>query len=224
MCGIRANRQPPRRPSLSSLTVRTGNPHSGGPAARSTFSCSHAVQLAWSHPTAGVPNSCSCRVGPGEANILGIRTRVPSRRPTRRRFALRTVCIPSPRTRRTGMQPSRETLGFETASVFLVDSLAFCQTAAHVLQSDNGLTDQAKEQLMTLKRSGRFIGGRFFLLVGLLCCTFGCGTLRNVEQWKCDNWGCCHFGTKPQYPVIIAPSPIPPYAPPGMSTCQPPCN
>ncbi len=25
----------------------------------------------------------------------------------------------------------------------------------------------------------------------------GCKTVRNIEQWKCDNWGLCHFGIKP---------------------------
>lgn len=25
----------------------------------------------------------------------------------------------------------------------------------------------------------------------------GCGALRGIEQWKCDNWGMCHFGVTP---------------------------
>lgn len=25
----------------------------------------------------------------------------------------------------------------------------------------------------------------------------GCGFLRNIEQWKCDNMGMCHFGITP---------------------------
>ena len=25
----------------------------------------------------------------------------------------------------------------------------------------------------------------------------GCRTVSGVEQWKCDNWGMCHFGIKP---------------------------
>ena len=28
----------------------------------------------------------------------------------------------------------------------------------------------------------------------------GCGTLRNIEQWKCDNLGMCHFGITPSLP------------------------
>jgi len=25
----------------------------------------------------------------------------------------------------------------------------------------------------------------------------GCGVVRNIEQWKCDNFGMCHFGITP---------------------------
>lgn len=28
----------------------------------------------------------------------------------------------------------------------------------------------------------------------------GCGFLRNIEQWKCDNMGMCHFGITPSVP------------------------
>jgi hypothetical protein len=42
------------------------------------------------------------------------------------------------------------------------------------------------------------------ILVGLLCGTGGCSTLRSVEQWKCDHWGMCHFGTTPT-PTASAP-------------------
>ncbi|TWU31360.1 hypothetical protein Poly41_62290 [Novipirellula artificiosorum] len=31
----------------------------------------------------------------------------------------------------------------------------------------------------------------------LLLSATGCGTIRGMEQWKCDNWGMCHFGTQP---------------------------
>jgi len=38
----------------------------------------------------------------------------------------------------------------------------------------------------------------------LLCTTpfflTGCGVLRNIEQWKCDNMGMCHFGITPSMP------------------------
>lgn len=28
----------------------------------------------------------------------------------------------------------------------------------------------------------------------------GCGAMRGIEQWKCDNWGMCHFGVTPSAP------------------------
>jgi hypothetical protein len=28
----------------------------------------------------------------------------------------------------------------------------------------------------------------------------GCGIVRSIEQWKCDNWGMCHFGIQPSNP------------------------
>lgn len=38
----------------------------------------------------------------------------------------------------------------------------------------------------------------------ILCTTplflTGCGALRNIEQWKCDNMGMCHFGITPSMP------------------------
>lgn len=35
------------------------------------------------------------------------------------------------------------------------------------------------------------------LLVTSSCLLTGCGALRSIEQWKCDNLGMCHFGVKP---------------------------
>lgn len=35
-------------------------------------------------------------------------------------------------------------------------------------------------------------------------CT-GCGTLRSIEQWKCDNWGMCMFGVQPSGSVPAIP-------------------
>ena len=37
------------------------------------------------------------------------------------------------------------------------------------------------------------------VLLPLLSVVFvgGCGALRGIEQWKCDNWGMCHFGVTP---------------------------
>jgi hypothetical protein len=29
----------------------------------------------------------------------------------------------------------------------------------------------------------------------------GCGTVRNIEQWKCDHLGMCHFGITPSLPA-----------------------
>jgi hypothetical protein len=28
----------------------------------------------------------------------------------------------------------------------------------------------------------------------------GCSAARSIEQWKCDNWGMCHFGIQPSQP------------------------
>jgi hypothetical protein len=36
-----------------------------------------------------------------------------------------------------------------------------------------------------------------FLMLSACVSATGCKSIRNVEQWKCDNWGLCHFGIKP---------------------------
>lgn len=36
----------------------------------------------------------------------------------------------------------------------------------------------------------------------------GCGTCRSVEQWKCDNWGWCHFA--PNRPGVYSPTSVQP--------------
>lgn len=51
----------------------------------------------------------------------------------------------------------------------------------------------------------------------------GCGMCRSVEQWKCDNWGMCHFA--PNRPGVYAPMSVQPtYGPPMAygSTVAPP--
>ncbi|MGV3486780.1 MAG: hypothetical protein ACO1RT_20360 [Planctomycetaceae bacterium] len=37
----------------------------------------------------------------------------------------------------------------------------------------------------------------FALLSSAAVLLTGCGALRNIEQWKCDHLGMCHFGTTP---------------------------
>ncbi len=49
------------------------------------------------------------------------------------------------------------------------------------------------------------------LSVGLVLCSMtGCGALRGIEQWKCDNWGMCHFA--PSRPGVYAPMAVQPSA------------
>ena len=36
----------------------------------------------------------------------------------------------------------------------------------------------------------------------------GCGMCRSVEQWKCDNWGMCHFA--PNRPGVYSPTSVQP--------------
>lgn len=41
---------------------------------------------------------------------------------------------------------------------------------------------------------------RYLLLLLLLLLSIGssgCGTLRAIEQYKCDRWGMCYFGIQP---------------------------
>ena len=91
-------------------------------------------------------------------------------------------------------------------------------------------------------------------VLSLIVCstTGGCSCLRSIEQWKCDNLGMCHFGTRPSnafyppynpatYPPANAPlpptavqpalpgvappmfvSPTPMNVPPSVSTPYPP--
>ena len=43
---------------------------------------------------------------------------------------------------------------------------------------------------------------RLLLLASLGASSSGCMALRNIEQWKCDNWGMCNFGTKPSASTV----------------------
>ncbi|MBM3964429.1 MAG: hypothetical protein FJ308_05095 [Planctomycetes bacterium] len=71
---------------------------------------------------------------------------------------------------------------------------------------------------------------RFLQLLALLAIVGlanGCATVRSIEQWKCDNWGMCHFAT--QRPAVYSPmavqpgyAPVPSVAPaPAMTYGQP---
>lgn len=43
--------------------------------------------------------------------------------------------------------------------------------------------------------------------------SIGCGMCRSIEQWKCDNWGMCHFA--PNRPGMYSPMSVQPtYGPP----------
>jgi hypothetical protein len=62
--------------------------------------------------------------------------------------------------------------------------------------------------------------GCILLVFGLFSCSSGCGTMRGVEQWKCDNWGMCHFGTQPS--AALPPLPPPQYSAPANPNGCPP--
>jgi hypothetical protein len=47
-----------------------------------------------------------------------------------------------------------------------------------------------------------------FALVLSLPLLSGCGMCRSVEQWKCDNWGMCHFA--PTRPGVYSPTSVQP--------------
>lgn len=49
----------------------------------------------------------------------------------------------------------------------------------------------------------------------------GCSLFRDVEQWKCDNWGMCHFGTRPS--GAFPPVDVPTFEAPGMQVAPPAC-
>ncbi|TVQ00879.1 MAG: hypothetical protein EA381_06585 [Planctomycetaceae bacterium] len=59
------------------------------------------------------------------------------------------------------------------------------------------------------------------------CLSAGCGVVRNIEQWKCDNLGMCHFGTTPSGGMGVRPcedgncSPPMHYGEPVLSAPQP---
>jgi hypothetical protein len=37
----------------------------------------------------------------------------------------------------------------------------------------------------------------------------GCHPFCAMEQWKCDTFGCCQFGTQPSYGTFAPPGPMP---------------
>ncbi|MCO8121803.1 hypothetical protein NHH03_08645 [Stieleria sp. TO1_6] len=54
------------------------------------------------------------------------------------------------------------------------------------------------------------------LVLAFALCSTGCGAFRYMEQWKCDNFGMCHFGVQPTPftpPQQACPCPTPGYAP-----------
>ncbi len=63
-------------------------------------------------------------------------------------------------------------------------------------------------------------------LAAALCLSSGCGAVRCIEQWKCDNFGMCHFGITPSVAPGYAPSPDPcappPYYPLPPANCAAP--
>jgi|694.fasta_scaffold20229_2 hypothetical protein len=44
----------------------------------------------------------------------------------------------------------------------------------------------------------------------ILTSVTGCGAFRGIEQWKCDNWGMCHFA--PSRPGVYSPMAVQPTA------------
>jgi hypothetical protein len=52
------------------------------------------------------------------------------------------------------------------------------------------------------------------LALAAVCLFFfaGCQQVRNIEQWKCDNLGMCHFGIRPTptYPGVMGWNQSPP--------------
>jgi hypothetical protein len=75
---------------------------------------------------------------------------------------------------------------------------------------------------MSIRKVERRKNGVILFVAGFCLCSSGCSTLRSVEQWKCNRWGICHFGTTPQ-PQAAAPMLPPPlepvYAP--VERCEP---
>jgi hypothetical protein len=47
-----------------------------------------------------------------------------------------------------------------------------------------------------------------FGLLGMMSGLTGCGAFRGIEQWKCDNWGMCHFA--PNRPGVYSPMSVQP--------------
>jgi hypothetical protein len=70
-------------------------------------------------------------------------------------------------------------------------------------------------ELGILKRPAATIG---LVLSASLLSTCGCSTFRNVEQWKCDNLGMCHFGIRPS--VEAPPADISGFDVPGPACSQ----
>jgi len=56
-----------------------------------------------------------------------------------------------------------------------------------------------------LKRALTCVG-----IVAIISGSTGCGVFRGIEQWKCDNWGMCHFA--PTRPGVYSPMAVQPSA------------
>jgi hypothetical protein len=72
-----------------------------------------------------------------------------------------------------------------------------------------------KEQVLAKVKNRQIGVVQNLLLWGVLSCSCGCSAFRNVEQWKCDHWGMCHFGTQRAAAAPALPPPVqgPDYCP-----------
>jgi len=65
----------------------------------------------------------------------------------------------------------------------------------------------------------RLINRFLFIAFSLQVC--GCSVCRNIEQWKCDNMGMCHFGITPTAKSIAPLASIPYQYPPATYPPEP---
>jgi hypothetical protein len=63
-----------------------------------------------------------------------------------------------------------------------------------------------------------------FLLLALSLQVCGCSVVRNIEQWKCDKMGMCHFGITPTAQPIAPLNSIPYQYPPINYSSEPSGN
>ena len=97
---------------------------------------------------------------------------------------------------RDGKHPCQQSTGhLSLTQLAFSDSRSLWHLEIEIaIPADYSFTQRKPEFIKELSMNVKSLA---ILIAIVLVNSTGCKTIRNVEQWKCDHWGLCHFGIKP---------------------------